>query len=82
MKLPLDLIAHPDALALDRRAATGEDAVRLGFLIGAPTAAVAEYLHLVAALARWLKNAATRAALLAAPDEKGFRALLRRAANR
>ena len=151
---PLDLIAQPDALALDLRASTGADAVRalhaqldsaggaitdpprllaelvermavstvciaddialpharttavsrlvlgvgrvtggavfdgehprvrLVFLIGTPKAAVSEYLRLVAALARWLKNTATRAALLAAPGEKEFRALLLDAAKR
>lgn len=50
--------------------------VRLVFLIGTPKAAVTEYLKVVAALSRLLKNAATRAALLAAPGEAEFRALL------
>ncbi len=50
--------------------------VRLVFLIGTPKAAVGEYLKFVAALSRWLKNSATRAALLAAPGEAEFGALL------
>ena len=55
--------------------------VRLVFLIGTPKEAVTDYLKLVAALSRWLKTPATRAALLAAPTEKEFRALLARGAN-
>ncbi len=50
--------------------------VRLIFLIGTPRAAVAEYLKVVAGLSRLLKNTAARAALLAAPNEEEFRALL------
>ena len=57
-------------------------AVRLVFLIGTPKAAVAEYLQTVAALSRLLKNRATRAALLAAPTEAEFRAVLARAQKR
>lgn len=57
-------------------------AVRLVFLIGTPKAAVAEYLQTVAALSRLLKNGATRAALLAAPTETEFRAVLARAQKR
>ncbi len=56
--------------------------VRLVFLIGTPKEAVTDYLQLVAALSRLLKNAATRAALLAAPSEAGFRALLSRGIKR
>ena len=154
MNPSLALIAHPDALALDLRAATGEEAVRalharlgtaggaivdpprlladivermsvstvcisyeialpharttavsrlvlgigratgdvafdaehprvrLVFLIGTPKAAVADYLQLVAALSRLLKNTVTRAALLAAPGEAEFRALLARGTKR
>jgi mannitol/fructose-specific phosphotransferase system IIA component (Ntr-type) len=56
--------------------------VRLVFLIGTPKAAVAEYLQTVAALSRFLKNAATRADLLAAPTDADFRAVLARALKR
>ena len=55
--------------------------VRLVFLIGTPKAAVTDYLKVVAALSRLLKNPATRAALLTAPTEKEFRALLQPAAS-
>lgn len=154
MNSPLDLIAQPDALVLDLRAANGVEAVRalharlgtaagavadptrllvevgermnvasvciaedialpharttavsrtvlaigralgevafdaehprvkLVFLIGTPKEAVTEYLKFVAALSRWLKSPPTRAALLAAPGEQEFRALLVRAAQR
>ena len=57
-------------------------AVRLVFLIGTPKAAVAEYLQTVAALSRLLKNGTTRTALLAAPTEAEFRAVLARAQKR
>lgn len=50
--------------------------VRLVFLIGTPKGAVTEYLKLVAALSRLLKNAEARAALLTAPDEAALRAVL------
>lgn len=56
--------------------------VRLVFLVGTPKAAVSEYLQLVAALSRLLKNPGTRAALLAAPTEAEFRAVLARAQKR
>ncbi len=56
--------------------------VRLVFMIGTPKAAVAEYLQTVAALSRLLKNGDTRAALLAAPTEADFRAVLARAQKR
>ena len=56
--------------------------VRLVFLIGTPKAAVSEYLQTVAALSRMLKNATTRAALLGAPTEAEFRAVLARAQQR
>ena len=52
--------------------------VRLVFLIGTPKAAVSEYLQTVAALSRMLKKATTRAALLGAPTEAEFRAVLAR----
>ena len=51
--------------------------VRLVFLIGTPKGAVTEYLKLVAALSRLLKNAEARTALLTAPDEAALRAVLR-----
>jgi mannitol/fructose-specific phosphotransferase system IIA component (Ntr-type) len=51
-------------------------AIRLIFLIGTPKDAVAEYLQMVAALSRLLRNPIARGALLAAPDERDFRALL------
>ncbi|MEI6052239.1 MAG: PTS sugar transporter subunit IIA [Opitutaceae bacterium] len=57
-------------------------AVRLIFLIGTPKAAVTDYLQAVAALSRMLKNSVTRAALLAAPNEIEFRAVLARAHKR
>lgn len=150
MNLPTDLIAKPDAVVLDLRAANGEEAiralharlgdvggavtngpqfltdlleraqlasvciadeialphartaavermvlavgratepiafdaehpkVRLVFLIGTTKAAVTDYLQVVAALSRLLKNATMRANLLAARDEAEFRALLAR----
>lgn len=56
--------------------------VRLVFLIGTPKSAVTEYLRVVAALSRLLKDPATRAALLAAPNESEFRVLLGRGAKR
>jgi len=56
--------------------------VRLVFLIGTPKAAVSEYLQTVAALSRMLKNVTTRAALLGAPTEAEFRAVLARAQQR
>ncbi len=56
--------------------------VRLVFLVGTPKAAVSEYLQLVAALSRLLKNPGTRAALLTAPTEDEFRAVLARAQKR
>ena len=55
--------------------------VRLVFLIGTPKNAAAEYLKLVAALSRLLKNAAVRQGLLTAGTESEFRALLARGAE-
>jgi len=54
--------------------------VRLVFLIGTPRAAVDAYLRLVARISRVMKAGDTLAHLLAAPDEKSFRAVLARAA--
>jgi mannitol/fructose-specific phosphotransferase system IIA component (Ntr-type) len=51
-------------------------AVRLIFLIGTPRDAVAEYLQMVSAVSRVLRNPIARGALLTAPDEADFRALL------
>jgi mannitol/fructose-specific phosphotransferase system IIA component (Ntr-type) len=48
-------------------------------MIGTPKAAVTEYLQAVAALSRILKQGGTRAALLEAPTEAEFRAVLARA---
>lgn len=53
-------------------------AVRLVFLIGVPKIAVTDYLQLVAALARMLKNSAVRQGLLAASTEEEFLASLAR----
>ncbi len=53
--------------------------VRLIFLVGTPKDALAEYLQMVAALSRLLRNPIARGALLGAPDEADFRALLRHA---
>lgn len=50
--------------------------VRLVFLVGTPKEALAEYLQMVAALSRLLRNPIARGALLGAPDEADFRALL------
>ena len=50
--------------------------VRLVFLVGTPKDALAEYLQMVAALSRLLRNPIARGALLGAPDEADFRALL------
>lgn len=55
--------------------------VRLVFLIGTPKQAVTEYLRLVAGLSRLLKSDRVRAALLAAPTEAEFRAVLARRAQ-
>ncbi len=55
--------------------------VRLIFLIGAPRAAVNDYLRLVARISRVLKTRGTYGALLDAPDENAFRAILARAAS-
>jgi mannitol/fructose-specific phosphotransferase system IIA component (Ntr-type) len=52
--------------------------VRLVLLIGTPKKQVTEYLQLVAGLSRLLKNERVRAALLAAPTEAEFRAVLAR----
>lgn len=55
--------------------------VRLVFLIGTPKSAVTDYLKVVAALSRLLKDPATRNGLLLAPTETEFRALLARGAT-
>jgi len=52
--------------------------VRLVFLIGTPKDAVTDYLKLVAALSRMLKDAALRQGLLSAKSEGEFLALLAR----
>lgn len=57
-------------------------AVRLIFLIGTPKKAVADYLQVVAALSRMLKNESVRNALLTAPTEQEFRAALARSEQR
>jgi mannitol/fructose-specific phosphotransferase system IIA component (Ntr-type) len=51
-------------------------AIRLIFLVGTPKESVAEYLQMVAAISRLLRNPIARGALLSAPDEADFRALL------
>jgi mannitol/fructose-specific phosphotransferase system IIA component (Ntr-type) len=51
-------------------------AVRLIFLVGTPREAMAEYLQMVAAISRVLRNPIARGALLAASDEADFRGLL------
>ena len=56
----------------------GHPAVRLVILIGTPKKQVTEYLQLVAGLARLLQPAPVQAALLAAPTEAEFRAVLAR----
>ena len=55
--------------------------VRLIFLIGTPKDAAGDYLKLVAGLSRRLKSAATRKALLVAPTEGEFLAVLARGAE-
>jgi mannitol/fructose-specific phosphotransferase system IIA component (Ntr-type) len=50
--------------------------VRLMFMIGTPRRPVEEYLRLVAALSRLLRKPGARAALLNAPTEAEFRAVL------
>jgi mannitol/fructose-specific phosphotransferase system IIA component (Ntr-type) len=79
---------HARTVALDRlvlaigRAPAGirfdaeHPRVGLIFLIGTPKNAVTEYLRAVSVFSRVLRNAVTRAALLTAPDEESFRALL------
>ena len=54
--------------------------VRLMFLIGTPRQQVEEYLRLVAALSRLLRKPGAKVALLEAPTETEFRALLTRGA--
>ena len=54
----------------------GHPGVRLVFLIGTPKVQVTEYLQLVAGVSRLLKQDKVRSALLAAPDEAAFRAVL------
>jgi mannitol/fructose-specific phosphotransferase system IIA component (Ntr-type) len=58
--------------------------VRLVFLIGTPRSAVTEYLRVVAALTRILRNPAARSGLMTATTEDDFRSMLasRAAANR
>lgn len=56
----------------------GHPAVRLVILIATPKKQVTEYLQLVAGMIRLLKNEPVRAALLAAPTEAEFRAVLAR----
>jgi mannitol/fructose-specific phosphotransferase system IIA component (Ntr-type) len=56
----------------------GHPGVRLVFLIGTPKVQVTEYLQLVAGVSRLLKKDKVRAALLAAPTEADFRAVLAR----
>jgi mannitol/fructose-specific phosphotransferase system IIA component (Ntr-type) len=50
--------------------------IRLIFMIGTPRNQVEEYLRLVAAITRLLRKPGARAALLAAPNETEFRAVL------
>lgn len=50
--------------------------IRLVFLVGTPKQGVTEYLQLVAAISRLLKNLPVRAALVAAATEAEFRAVL------
>ncbi len=52
--------------------------VRLVFMIGTPKQQVEGYLKLVSAISRLLRGEGVRAALLAAPTEAEFRALLGR----
>lgn len=55
--------------------------VRLVFLIGTPKDAVTDYLKLVAALSRMLKDAALRQGLMTAKTEMDFLKLLTRAGS-
>lgn len=57
----------------------GHSAIRLIFLVGTPREALAEYLQMVAALSRFLRDPTARQALLDAPDEASFRAHLHEA---
>ncbi len=50
--------------------------VRLVFLIGTPRDAVTEYLRVVAALTRRLRDPAARSGLMTATDENEFRSML------
>jgi mannitol/fructose-specific phosphotransferase system IIA component (Ntr-type) len=50
--------------------------VRLVFLIGTPRGAVTDYLRVVAALTRLLRNPAARSGLMTATDEADFRSML------
>jgi mannitol/fructose-specific phosphotransferase system IIA component (Ntr-type) len=54
--------------------------IRLMFMIGTPRQQVEEYLKLVAAISRLLRKPGARQALLSAPTEEEFRALLARGA--
>jgi len=55
--------------------------VRLMFMIGTPKQSVEDYLRVVASISRLLKTDGVHAALLAAPDEAAFRAILSRGAT-
>lgn len=69
-------------LAVARLAAPGvafddeHPQVRLVFMIGTPKQQVEGYLRLVSAISRLLRGEGRRAALIAAPTEEAFRALL------
>jgi mannitol/fructose-specific phosphotransferase system IIA component (Ntr-type) len=71
-RLVLAVARTESGVAFDRE----HPAIRLIFLVGTPKEAVAEYLQMVAAISRLLRNPIARGALLSAPDEADFRALL------
>ncbi len=77
-RLVLAIGRAPEPVAFDAE----HPGIRLVFLIGTPKQGVTEYLQLVAALSRLLKNESVRQELIAAATETDFRAVLARGTQR
>jgi mannitol/fructose-specific phosphotransferase system IIA component (Ntr-type) len=77
-RLVLAVGRSPGPIAFDAE----HPGVRLVFLIGTPKQAVTDYLQLVAAISRLLKNEKVRTALLQASTGEEFRAILARGAQK
>jgi mannitol/fructose-specific phosphotransferase system IIA component (Ntr-type) len=71
-RLVLAIGRAPDGVPFD----VEHPRVRLVFLIGTPRSAVTEYLRVVAALTRLLRDPAVRSGLMTATDENEFRSML------